>query len=276
MRIVRVFPRRTSMTPNDALAFIGDPPLFRPEADEVHVSVTFAWDIHEAQRLVSAWSQYYPGRVRLGGPALGHPGGEFTTGRYLRPGVTITSRGCPNRCGFCFVPRREGKLRLLPINPGNIIQDNNILACPRHHVEAVFEMLQGQRAVRFAGGLEAARLRPWHVKAFERLSVAEFWFAADTDKALRSLERAAGLMGGHYTRNKMRCYVLIGHGGEKIGQAEMRLMRIWELGFLPFAQLYRGPGEQEYSENWKKLRRIWSRPAATVSHMTREKRASNA
>ena len=35
MRIARVFPRRTSATPDSRLAFVGDPPLFLPEADEV-------------------------------------------------------------------------------------------------------------------------------------------------------------------------------------------------------------------------------------------------
>jgi hypothetical protein len=59
VNIVRVFPRRTSLTPDDALAFVGDPPLWRPEADEVHVSCTFTWDIPEAKRLAEAWSHLY-------------------------------------------------------------------------------------------------------------------------------------------------------------------------------------------------------------------------
>jgi len=46
MKIVRVFPRRTTATPTDEMAFVGDPPppAFRPEADEVHISCTFTWD----------------------------------------------------------------------------------------------------------------------------------------------------------------------------------------------------------------------------------------
>lgn len=35
--ILRVFPRRTDMTPTDDMAFIGNPPLIRPEADEVQL-----------------------------------------------------------------------------------------------------------------------------------------------------------------------------------------------------------------------------------------------
>ena len=43
MSILRVFPRRTTATPTDECAFIGNPPMFWPEADEVHVSVAFTW-----------------------------------------------------------------------------------------------------------------------------------------------------------------------------------------------------------------------------------------
>ena len=39
-RLIRVFPRRTKATPNDALARFNVPDLY-DEADEVHVSVTF-------------------------------------------------------------------------------------------------------------------------------------------------------------------------------------------------------------------------------------------
>ncbi len=51
MRLIRVFPRRTSLTPTDSMSFIGDPPTILPEADEVHVSVTFTWDINEGHLL---------------------------------------------------------------------------------------------------------------------------------------------------------------------------------------------------------------------------------
>ena len=35
MKIARVFPRRTSATPDDDLAFVGDPPPSPPDVDEV-------------------------------------------------------------------------------------------------------------------------------------------------------------------------------------------------------------------------------------------------
>ncbi len=49
--MIRVFPRKTAWTPTDELAFVGDPPLFRPPEQPVMVSVTFTWDIPEGERL---------------------------------------------------------------------------------------------------------------------------------------------------------------------------------------------------------------------------------
>lgn len=70
MTILRVFPRRTKATPRDEYAFIGDVPLFLPpDISEVHVSVTFTWDLKEAERLARAWSRVAP--VKIGGPATG-------------------------------------------------------------------------------------------------------------------------------------------------------------------------------------------------------------
>ncbi|MCL5103035.1 MAG: hypothetical protein M1133_02815 [Armatimonadetes bacterium] len=110
-RIARVFPRRTKATPVDDLAFYDEPGLFPPCVDEVHVSVTFTYDLPRAEHLAKAWERVAP--VTIGGPATGMPGGEFTPGAYLKAGYVITSRGCPNRCWFCSVWRREGNTREL-------------------------------------------------------------------------------------------------------------------------------------------------------------------
>lgn len=40
VKILRVFPRRTSYTPDDELVYIGMPGLIIPEHDEVHISCT--------------------------------------------------------------------------------------------------------------------------------------------------------------------------------------------------------------------------------------------
>ncbi len=162
MRIARVFPRRTRATPTDNLAFYDVPGLFPPEVDEVHVSVAFSWDLNKALRLANAWERVAP--AGIGGPAIRERSGDFHPGMYLKPGYVITSRGCPNHCWFCSVPQREGPVRELPIAEGYNVLDDNLLACSESHVRSVFAMLgrQAERA-QFTGGLEAERLKDWHI-----------------------------------------------------------------------------------------------------------------
>jgi len=268
-RIIRVFPSRTKQTPTDELAFVGDPQLFRPESDEVHVSVTFTWDKPEAERLVDAWGRYYK-TVRIGGPAYGDPGGEFVGGRYVKEGVTFTSRGCPNKCKSCMVPGREGKLReLKTIVPGNTVQDNNLLACSRDHFERVCDMLEGQRDIQFSGGFEAARLTDWHVKRLMRLRVGQMFLAYDRPEELKPVLRAIDhLRWAGFKQRQIRCFVLVGHTLEDTPQAaENRLSTIFNAGALPYVMFWRDENsKKEIPQSWKKLVWLWSRPGATMSH----------
>lgn len=69
-RILRVFPRKTTYSPDDELAFFSAPPLpyFIPEHDEVHVSCTFTWDKKESEWLAFQWEGVTNKHVKLGGP----------------------------------------------------------------------------------------------------------------------------------------------------------------------------------------------------------------
>lgn len=263
--VIRVFPRRTALTPTDSMAFVGNPPMFLPEADEVHVSCTFTWDIPEAERLQKAWAQYYR-IVKLGGPAFGTPVNGFTPSVYVRSGVTFTSRGCNNHCPWCLVPPREG--RLIEIDDfavGHIIQDNNLLQCSPQHLDRVFAMLRTQHAVEFTGGLDARLLRQSVADAIRGLRLRQLFLACDTDSGLAPLERAIKLL--QLPRDKVRCYVLCAFGAT-VDQCEERLRSVWKVGAMPFAQLYQPPDHWiDYSRDWRRLARTWSRPAAMKAHM---------
>ncbi len=57
MKIIRVFPRKTNMTPDDDLAFTTGPPLYELEHHPVHVSVTFTWDRARGDALAKQWQR---------------------------------------------------------------------------------------------------------------------------------------------------------------------------------------------------------------------------
>ena len=87
--LARVFPRKTNATPDDEYAFVGLPPAKLPEdITEVHISVSFSFDLDEAERLHEAWSKIAP--CFIGGPATGQRGEEFVPGKYLKMAMYFT------------------------------------------------------------------------------------------------------------------------------------------------------------------------------------------
>lgn len=265
MRIARVFPRRTRATPEDELVFIDcQPPLLAmPEVDEVHISVAFTWDMPRAEWLAKAWADVgVP--VKVGGPALNEPGGDFEPGRYLKEGYVITSRGCPNRCWFCSVPKREGyALRELPITQGWNVLDDNLLACSDAHIRAVFDMLEAQeRRPEFTGGLEARLLKPWHARRLREIGTNRLYMAYDTPDDYEPLLEAGKLLraaGFTAAGHRMCCYVLIGYPGDTFEAAEKRLADTIRAGYKPFAMLYRD-SDGARDEVWARFQTTWVQP----------------
>lgn len=265
-KIIRVFPRMTTATPDDPNVRICRPPIrFDDDADEIHISVVFTWDIPIAEELEKVWKFVAP--VKIGGPAFDDRGGDFTPGMYVKKGYVITSRGCPNHCWFCSVPRREGSIRELPLTEGYNLLDSNILACSDEHIKAVFRMLavekkKHRKPVEFTGGLEAARLKQWHVDALRDLRPKQLFFAYDTPDDLEPLVEAGKMLhtaGFTHTSHCLRCYVLCGYRGDTFAAAEQRMRAAMSAGYMPMAMLYRDTiGDR--SLDWMRWQRKWARP----------------
>jgi hypothetical protein len=266
-RLIRVFPRRTTATPIDPLAYTGRPDLFA-EADAVHVSVTFTQDKPIAERLADAWRHVAP--VTVGGVAYGDDSLEFIPGRYIKPGYTITSRGCPRRCWFCGVWKKWPTAHPLPIYDGWNILDDNLLACPEWHVRAVFAMLARQpRRVAFTGGLEALALQDYQVELLAGLHPRPtmFW-AYDPGDAFDTLRSAAArMLGAGFTAasHRLRCYVLIGYPHDTFTAATGRLEQMLGIGLTPHAMLWQPelPSQDKWrpAPAWRRFQRQWARPA---------------
>lgn len=261
--MIRVFARKTKWTPTDELAFYDEPPLFDLPDLPVRVNCVFTRDKERAIKLSKAWSRRFKD-VLCGGPAFDDAGGEYIPGRFLTKAVTITSRGCYKNCPWCYVPRREGKIRELTIRDGWVVQDNNLLACSRKHIEKVFEMLSMQPIpASFPGGLDLDLVEPWNIDLLRELQkqhkLATIWVAFDTEQSLDKLSRAKEMFGG-FNIGRRFAYVLIGYKDDTLDRAKSRLERVYEgeRGFLPFAMLH----DQNTDYEWKKLQTKWCRPAA--------------
>jgi hypothetical protein len=266
-RLMRVFPRKTKAWPDDELAYFGDPDLFA-QADRVHVSVAFTQDKAIAERLAESWKWVAP--VEVGGVAYGDASLEFIPGRYIKPGYTITSRGCPRRCWFCGVWKKWPEPNVLPIHDGWNVLDDNLLACPRPHVEAVFDMLRRQsRRVEFTGGLEALALEDYQVELLAGLKPRpNMFFAYDPGDEFDTLRSAASrLLQAGFTAasHRMRAYVLIGYPKDTFALAEGRLQQMLSIGFTPMAMLWQPdtPSQEKHrpAPEWRAFQRRWARPA---------------
>ncbi len=260
MKIARVFPVKTNYCPTDKDCYFDCPDMFTPkDYDEIHISVTFTWDIPKASRIQCGWGWLYPPeKIRLGGVAIdGESDKPFMAGMYLKKGITITSRGCPNNCKFCMV--RRGLIEFDEFPEGNIIQDNNILACSDRHWQLVMSMLRKQKAIMFKGGLEKYRITSKVVEDLRSLRIKELWLSCDLPNQINALKKAVKkLQKVGFTRGHLHCYVLI---GDDIQENENRLREIWNIGCMPFAQLYQPIKKIDYSREWKRFARAWSKPA---------------
>jgi hypothetical protein len=244
------------------------PPGFFDEADEIHISVAFTQDKPKAEWLAHQWERIAP--VKIGGVAYGDPGTEFIPGKYIKHGYTFTSRGCPRKCWFCSVWKRDPVPRLLPIQEGWNILDDNLLACPRPHVETVFAMLGKQKGrVEFTGGLEAMALEDYQVGLLADLKPKPVcFFAYDPGDPFETLRSAATrLLESGFTAcsHNLRCYVLIGFPKDTLELAEKRLIQMLSIGFTPMAMLWQPetPSAEKWKPEikWKSFQRRWVRPA---------------
>ena len=222
-KIVRVFPGKTNYTPIDKMVRFGFQTLGLPAHDEIHISVCFTWDIALGNTLLRQYGAINK-KTFLGGPAFGTNSNGFIPGRYVKRGVTFTSRGCDFNCTWCMVRKMEGNFKELnAIADGNIIQDNNILLSSRKHLRKVFEMLRTQKNIEFKGGLDSRLLKDWHIEELRTLKISELWLALDEDRRAKDFQRACRMLrSAGFNSDQIRCYVLAGYN-EPITNAEERL-----------------------------------------------------
>lgn len=194
----------------------------------LYLSVPFTWLVGEAEEIARDHTRRKRGPVVAGGPgiALLYPDGcewaktpesvPFDTLAMHNPMAGISTRGCPNRCPFCAVPRLEGEFRELPESTwklGPVRTDANLLAASKEHVEELVDRLVHAAVphVDFNQGLDARRFTPWHAQQLARLDKAMLRFSWDGTGAgpvvhrATTLARAAG-----FPARRIRVFVLVG------------------------------------------------------------------
>ncbi len=243
----------------------------------LYISVPFTWLLPEARKLAEA--HHGRGPVVAGGPAVAllpealagvaHLDQESPVPplAVVNPLATFTTRGCPNRCGFCAVPRLEGDFRELTTwEPRPIICDNNLLAASRIHFDRVIDRLKALPWVDFNQGLDARLFTHHHARRIAELNAAKVRFSFDHLKHEDAVAEAVALC-HHHGLKDIGIYVLVGfHDTPADALHRLELVRSW--GIRPNPMRYQpldaltknahlGPGWDELE--MLRLMQYWAR-----------------
>ena len=168
---------------------------------------------------------------------------------YLYPeqdyALGFISRGCPRKCPWCVVPRKEGGLRRVSTSPeivGNykraVFLDNNFLALPDCQVDLDW-LAQNKISVDFNQALDARLVTPEIAKLLARVK----WYpnlrlSLDSDGMLGQVKTALdNLQAAGVAPSTVRIFTLIGFSG--FASDVQRLSKIHAWGSAPFPMGYR-------------------------------------
>lgn len=238
-----------------------------------YYSIVFTWDLFKWAKEIQP---ELDGRgVIVGGPAIKlmpelipdwiKIGNDMPVLHRHNSLAVKTSTGCLRSCGFCAVPKTEGKLKELDtweIKP--IVIDNNLLACSKKHIIKVFADLKKLKWCDFNQGLDCRLLNKHYAELLAGLNNPIIRLAFDNVKYESDFLRAYQLLrNAGIPKRKIRVYVLIGYK-DNPEDALYRLNLIHNLGLVPFPMRFQSISSKKKNEyigaNWthKELDRFTS------------------
>lgn len=155
------------------------------------------------------------------------------------------TRGCPNKCDWCIVPKKEGNIKpysdiedFLDSRKSVVLMDNNVLAS-EHGLRQIEKITRLKIKIDFNQGLDA-RIIAKNEHIAELLGKVRWLkplrMACDTVSQMPYIEKATELLRKHnVTPKRYFIYVLV----KEIEDAMKRVEFLDKLGLDPFAQPYR-------------------------------------
>jgi hypothetical protein len=149
------------------------------------------------------------------------------------------TRGCPNKCSWCFVPDKEGDIRPnadfseFVRHKEAVFMDNNVLAHD-HGIEQIEKLGVAGVKVDFNQGLDPRRIDDSVAKRLGKLKYMNpLRLACDSDSAIEPVRKAVELLRWYnVTPRAYFCYVLV----KDVDSALDRVKFLKGIGVDPFAQ----------------------------------------
>ena len=124
------------------------------------------------------------------------------------------TRGCPNKCKWCVVPRKEGGVKpYMDVDDiatdgrtNLILMDNNVLACD-YGLEQIEKIIERKYRVDFNQALDARLVTDGIAKLLAKVRwLNQIRFGCDTPKQIEECERAMKMIDGY--RGKPASYLM--------------------------------------------------------------------
>ena len=189
--------------------------------------------------------------------------------------IGYITRGCPNNCRWCVVPRKEGKIhayqdwRDLVRSDSDklVLMDNNILACD-YGINQLESLIDSGYRIDLNQGMDARLVTDEIAQILSKLKWIKYLrFSCDTTPQIESILKTAKLLGKYGIKPyRMFIYLLV---TEDIDNAEYRVEQLKRLrGITIYAQAERkldGKGEPNALQKEFCQRYIYSGKFRSVS-----------
>lgn len=182
--------------------------------EKIFISVIFDWDIKKLKRF-----EKYKDKTITGGSAISEQSSLPEEIEKQNPLINIgyTSRGCPRKCVWCSVHRREGTAQatgdlynLWDRKTKDItLLDNNILALPEHFKKICKQALKENIRLNFYQGLDHRLLTDENCKLLRKISHRRLRFSFDQSSYKDGVMRAIKLLKKHNLKISL-WFVLVG------------------------------------------------------------------
>ena len=172
---------------------------------------------------------------------------------FFKSAITLfTQRGCPNKCGFCMVPKMEPNFFILPKwketieffkNEVFVVSDNNLLYASKKHIKDVITTLnkQGKKVI-FNNGIDCEKIDDENAKLLASLKYVRNGFRVAFDDMSQDgcYQRAMEKMNkfGMKIKGNSYTYVLFNFN-DTPQEAYYRLQECWKYGSNPYPMRYR-------------------------------------
>ncbi len=195
----------------DAIEF--DSNLFLNWANKIYVSCIFTKNRHKCLN----YERY---NAKIGGTGYDCDITLPEEIESIKPKMNIgfTTRGCIRKCEFCFVPKKEGSLRiegdLYDVWDGKskevVLMDNNILGLPEHFNLICTQAKKENVRIDFNQGLDIRLVNDEIAYTLSKTKMKDIRFALDYPQLIPLFEKKLKILRKHLPTYHFFVYVLVG------------------------------------------------------------------